>query len=362
MKTAESKIPNPTPDLKTAIEAFQNYLNRIEKTASVVCLHDSDADGVTAGVVWELAMRRLGYENVRRILPTRERNAWGAETRPLIEKAEPDLLFVLDLGSQPQEILGEIPVCFIDHHRPGGVLEKDTLVSAYDWNPVPNTSLIIYDLFAALTDVSDFDWIAAIGVMSDLGERAPFELLENAKKKYTAKYLKEATALVNAARRAAVYEPEIAAQALLKSENPKALVNSELPEVERLRQARAEVKLELEEAKKSAPKFAGNVALLRINSPCQIHPLIAQIWRSRLPANFIVICANSGFIEGRINFAARSHKSVNALDFLRSIELDVKEGSYAQGHDQATGGSLPVETWNQLLAKLGFSEEVFVKK
>jgi single-stranded-DNA-specific exonuclease len=354
-----SEIPNPTPDLQSAISAFKNFLKKIEKTTRVVCLHDSDADGVTAGVVWELAMRRLGFENVRRILPTRERNAWGNETKPIIERAAPDFLFVLDLGSQPQELFNQTPVCFIDHHRPGGALAKDTLISAYNWNPVPNTSLIVYDLFASLTDVSDFDWIAAIGVMSDLGERAPFEMLGAAKKKYTAKYLKEATALINAARRAAHYEPETAAQALLKTENPKALVNSDLPEVERLRQAREEVKAELEEAKKSAPKFAGNVALLRINSPCQIHPLIAQIWRSRLPEKFIVICANSGFIPNRINFAARSHNSINALDFLRSIDLKVTEGSYAQGHDQATGGSLPIKTWNELLAKLGFSEDVF---
>jgi single-stranded-DNA-specific exonuclease len=361
MKTAASQIPNPTPDLQIAVFAFKSFLEKIEKKQRVVCLHDSDADGVTAGVVWEFAMRRLGFENIRRILPTRERNAWGAETRPIIENAAPDFLFVLDLGSQPQPLFGDAPVCFIDHHRPGGALEKDTLISAYNWKPVPNTSLIVYDLFAAVTDVSDFDWIAAIGAMSDLGERAPFELLQDAKKKYTAKYLKEATALVNAARRAAHYEPEIAAQALLKSENPKALVNSDLPEIERLRKARAEVKAELDEAKKQAPKFAGNVALIRINSPCQIHPLIAQIWRSRLPAKFIAICANSGFIPGRINFAARSHDSVSALDFLRSIDLEVTEGSYAQGHDQATGGSLPIEKWNELLTKFGFSEDVFAE-
>ncbi|MDQ4122884.1 MAG: phosphoesterase [Acidobacteriota bacterium] len=362
MKTAASQVPNPTPDLQKAILAFKNFLERIEKHSRVVCLHDSDADGVTAGVVWELAMRSLGFDNIRRILPTRERNAWGAETKPVIENAAPDFLFVLDLGSQPQELFGSVPVCFIDHHRPGGVLSKDTLISAYNWNPVPNTSLIVYDLFAALADVSNFDWIAAIGTMSDLGERAPFELLGAAKKKYTAKYLKEATTLINAARRASIYEPETAAQALLKSANPKELVNSDSQEVRRLRQAHEEVKIELERAKKAAPKFARNVALLRINSPCQIHPLIAQIWRSRLPEKFIVICANSGFIAGRINFAARSHNSVNALDFLRSIDLNVTEGSYAQGHDQATGGSLPIKTWNELLTKLGFAEEMFASE
>jgi hypothetical protein len=80
--------------------------------------------------------------------------------------------------------------------------------------------------------ISDLDWIAAIGTISDLGERAPFELLTVAKRKYTAKYLKEATALINAIRRASVYNPEVAAQALLTHQNPKELVNSSSPEVE----------------------------------------------------------------------------------------------------------------------------------
>ncbi len=131
--------------------------------------------------------------------------------------------------------------------------------------------------------MSDLDWIAAIGTLSDLGDKAPFDLLTTAKRKYTAKYLKEGTALVNASRRAAHYQPEAAAIALLSHSDPKSLVNSTSPEVEQLRQAREEVKQALAEARKVAPVFAGKVALLRLNSPCQIHPLIAQSWRGRLP-------------------------------------------------------------------------------
>ena len=361
MKDARENIPNPTTNLTEAVKAFSSFLGRLERSRQVVCLHDSDADGITAGVIWELAMKRLGFEQAARVLPTRERNAWADSTKVIVKKAAPDFLFVLDMGSQPEAIIENVPVCFVDHHRPGGVLSTDTLISAYLWDPVPNTSLIVYDLFAALTTMENLDWIAAIGIMSDLGERAPFALLGETKKKYTAKYLKEATALVNASRRSANYEPEIAAQALLKHHNPKELVNSDFAEVQRLYEYRAEVKAALDEAKKAAPKFAGNVALLRLNSPCQIHPLIAQIWRSRLPPKFIVIAANEGYLPGKVNFSARSHSSVNALEFLRSIKLEVRDGSYANGHDQATGGSLPPETWNELLEKLGFTAAEFAQ-
>lgn len=345
-----------TLDLKSALQAFHAFVDGIPKTASIVALHDSDADGITAGVVWQQAFERAGFQRVQRVLPDRERNAWTATSRERLATAQPDFLFVMDLGSQSQPVLTGVPTCFIDHHHPEGVPSGDTLISAYDWNPIPNTSWLVWYLCQSLAEISDLDWIAAIGTLSDLGDQAPFELLTTAKRKYTAKYLKEATALINAARRAAHYQPEVAAAALLKYPNPKALVLSDDAEIEQLRQARAEVKQALAEARRVAPIFVGQVALLRLNSPCQIHPLIAQSWRSRLP-QYVVIAANEGYLPGRINFSARSN-SINVLEFLRSYEIDPGEGNYANGHDQASGGSLPRDRWQQLLTQLGFEPAI----
>jgi single-stranded-DNA-specific exonuclease len=360
-KAAQAEaVPNPTPTPEAAEAAFKSFVVRTPRASRAVALHDSDADGVTAGVVWQRAFERLGYGHVSRLAPDRERNAWTPANRARVQAARPDALFVLDLGSQPEPVAEGVPTCFIDHHRPGGVGAGDTLISAYRWKPIPNTSLMVWSLCGALTELADLDWVAAVGTISDLGERAPFPMLEEAKRKYKAKYLKEATTLINAARRAARYDPEAAARALLNHDGPRALVESTSAEVAQLREARAEVRAEMNEAKKVAPVFSGPVALVSINSPCQIHPLIAQSWRTRLP-KFIVICANAGYLPGRVNFSARTSSGASVLDFLRGIELSEGEGSYAQGHDQASGGSLPVARWNELLAKLGFPPPTFAR-
>jgi ATP-dependent DNA ligase/single-stranded DNA-specific DHH superfamily exonuclease len=352
--TSERESDQPTPNLEAAQNLFKAFVADIEKKQQVVILHDSDADGVTAGVVLQQALSLYGYSKITRVVPDRERNAWTSANRERVKATAPDNLFVLDLGSQSEPVIPGVPTCFIDHHRPEGVPAGDTLISAYTWNPIPNTSLIVWELCKDLTDVTDLDWIAAIGTISDLGEKAPFEMLAIAKSKYTAKYLKEATALINAAQRASDYNPEIAARALLTHTSPKDLVNSNTEEVAQLRAAREEVKVALEEARKAAPVFAGNVALVRINSACQIHPLIAQSWRSRLP-KYIVIAANEGYIPARVNFSVRTNSGVNVLDFLRRVDLSEGEGNYGHGHDSASGGSLPVERWNELLIKLGFN-------
>ena len=354
-------VLDPTPTLDVARNAFNAFVDSLARDARTIALHDSDADGVTAGVVWQRAFERAGFAQASRVIPDRERNAWTNANRERVRAREPESLFVLDLGSQSEPILENLPTCFIDHHRPEGMPAKSTLISAYSWLPIPNTSLLVWELCATITDVSDLDWIAAIGVLSDLGDHAPFEMLAATKRKYKIKYLKEATVLINAARRGSTYDPEAAARALLEHADPRALVHSDAEEVKQLRFAREEVKAAMNEAKKAPPVFAGRVALLRMSSPCQIHPLIAQIWRSRLP-RYIVIAANEGYLANRVNFSARSAEGVSALDFLREIELTDGEGYYGHGHDQASGGSLPIERWNELLAKIGFSSAVFARK
>src|ERR687885_404651 len=344
---------NQTPTLEAAREAFRVFVDGIERNKSVVVLHDSDADGVTAGVVLQLVLSRAGFENVKLVAPDRQRNAWTPANRERAIAAAPDSLFVLDLGSQSEPVIAGVPTCFIDHHRPEGAPPGDTLISAYTWEPIPNTSLLVWELCSSLTDVSDLDWIAAIGTVSDLGEKAPFEMLAVAKSRYTAKYLKEASALINSARRASQYNPEVSVRALLTHDNPRSLVNSDTEDVEQLRLARKEVQAAMEQAKKAAPIFSRNVALVRVNSPCQIHPLIAQSWRTRLP-KYIVMVANEGYISGRVNFSVRTASGINVLDFLKNVDLSPGEGSYGHGHDSASGGSLPVERWNELLTSLGF--------
>lgn len=164
--------PDPTPDLEAARAAFKAFIAPIPRGAGVVALHASDADGISAGVIWQRGLERLGFSDVRRLLPDRERSAWSEGNRAAIREAEPDRLFVLDLGSQPTPVLPGVPTCFVDHHRPGGVPPGDTLVSAYAWDPIPTTSLLTWELFAGLTDVADLDWVAAIGLLGDLGDSA----------------------------------------------------------------------------------------------------------------------------------------------------------------------------------------------
>lgn len=344
---------NP-PDFRSARLAFARFLSGIEPTQHHVIYHDIDGDGIAAGIVLAAALTRSGRTRTSRISAERERNVWTPSARRIIEEYHPEALFVLDLGSRSAPVVPVVPTCLIDHHRPDGEPPGATLISGYGWEPTPTTSLLVHEVVCETADLADLEWITAMGILADLGEKAPFELLSRAKKRYTARWLKEAAALVNAARRASRFDPEAAARALLNHASPREMANDDQdPDVRALKHAREEVQVALREGKRQAPVFSGAAALIRVHSPCQIHPLLAQSWKTRLPKH-VVIVANEGYLPGRVNFAARSTEGVSALDFLRSFPLSEGEGSYGQGHDQASGGSLPPDRWNQLLDRMGF--------
>jgi hypothetical protein len=66
--------------------------------------------------------------------------------------------------------------------------------------------------------------------------------------------------------------------------------------------------------------------------------------------------ANYGYIPGYVAFSVRTAADVNILDFLGQVEVDVAEGYMGYGHDQASSGVIPVESWKVLLSRLGFGE------
>src|SRR5688572_19652877 len=115
------QTPDPTPDLTSARSAFANFLSRCTSKQKLVCLHDSDADGVTAGVIWQRALEHQGFRNLVRLAPDRERNAWTDGNRRRVAQHAPDRLWVLDLGCGPDKVLCDVPTCFVDHHHPEGV-------------------------------------------------------------------------------------------------------------------------------------------------------------------------------------------------------------------------------------------------
>ena len=97
-------------------------------------------------------------------------------------------------------------------------------------------------------------WLAALGLIGDMAEKAGFPEMAEARARYGKTALRDAVSLVNAPRRSASADAGPALALLLKANGPKEIISGDHPETAALRAAREEVKAELEAAKRVGPR------------------------------------------------------------------------------------------------------------
>ena len=129
--------------------------------------------------------------------------------------------------------------------------------------------------------------------------------------------------------------------------------------------AKTEVAEALALARKQPPRFSravrdelgADLVAIRMHTGCQVHPLVAQQWRGRFPKS-VVLGVNTGYRPGWVSFSGRAPAGVNLIDFLARHRPPEADTTYGLGHNQASGGSLPIEVWNRWIRDLGFGEEM----
>jgi single-stranded-DNA-specific exonuclease len=331
---------------QAARAAFQYWLQ--ETGPAPFLLGHFDADGLAALAI---LARSLPGSEVR--LVGKGETPWTEAVRSDLARRRPTSIVATDLGVREGDILRGTPACLIDHHVPTGTPGSALVISGNGCRPEPTSALLA---FWACGSPDHLLWLAALGLVGDMAEDAGFPEMEAASKRYGKTALRSAVSLVNAPRRTAAADASPALALLLKCDSPKELLSGNHEETALLHQAKEEVKAAMEEARRIAPKVRGEVALIPLRSACQIHPLIAQQWRSRLKDK-VVIAANKAYRPGWVHFAARTGAGHDLIRFFAERRPDGAGSEYGSGHKAASGGALPVPLWNRFVAELGFPEE-----
>ncbi len=345
----------------------------------VVC--DFDGDGLPAGAILMRALRAAGYAGVEGECRRKGESAWGAEIGGrLRERAAGegiDGLIVTDLGVRDGDILPGVPLMLIDHHRPIGQPEGSVVITSYgtgddagDGKDVATSGLLCWWCARALVGeakAAEWLWLCGISVLSDLGDKAPLEELAAAKARFGGGALRDATSLLNAPRRTNEGRADAALALLMKASGPKAVTSGKFAETAALLKAKEEVGEALAYARKQPPKFSkavrdelgADLVAIRMHTGCQVHPLVAQQWRGRFNKS-VVFGVNTGYRPGWVTFSGRAPAGVNLIEFLARHRPPEADNSYGLGHNQASGGALPVKVWNRWIKEIGFGDEMVV--
>lgn len=341
-------------DFRAAVaQRFNQSLSAMGR--SLVILGHFDADGLAASAIFKRALDVTGRSAEVRIIGKGE-NAWSPTIRLELGTRRPEGIIVTDLGVREGAILPGTPVLLVDHHVPTGTPGDSVIISGHGLQPEPTSSLLAYWCLDRFADQQSLLWLAALGLIGDMADQRSFPELEEAYRRFGKTALRNAVALINAPRRTAKADATPALRLLLKCNSPKELLSGDHPETHALLAAKEEVKAAMEQAKRVAPKIRGDVALIPLSSACQIHPLVAQQWRSRL-RDKVVIAVNREYRPGWVHFAARTGSDADLIRFFAERRPEGADENYGSGHRQASGGALRIPEWNRFVADLGFPEE-----
>ena len=350
---------------------------------------DKDADGLSSGAILRHTLILLGLNEdlIDVHLLSKGTNVFSQVEREAMLAHDPDYVFVIDHGSRsgPPLIDKDHVGLVIDHHFATETnFPKNTdHVTACHSPPVATSSLLTYLICEPLHDQvqEKCDWLAIVGTHGDLGNtlkwEPPFPDMKATFKKYTKKLLNDVVSLVNGPRRTSTYDVISAWDALATTSDPSSVLKNS-----RLLAARREVNDEVERCTHTAPKFSadGKVAVFRIKSEAQVHPVIATRWAGHLQSKAleIVMVANEGYSPAKVNFSCRIPRcargrepgvdiiqSLRAYASLPDVPAEGENGAdtveakapllerlgddFARGHVQASGGIVSHADFEELM-------------
>ncbi|KIV98734.1 uncharacterized protein PV09_09517 [Verruconis gallopava] len=376
----ESVWPAPNDRISLARSCI---LEAAKSGERVMLVPDKDTDGLAAGVILHRTLELLGLppSHIHVHLVEKGNAISSPEERRRIAEIKPDFIFVLDQGSRacPPLSTSQHKAVIIDHHyahdddHPEGAL----LVTACNSPPIATSSLLTYTICSSLhPDVEEkCNWLCVMGTHGDLGNtlkwEPPFPNMDEAFRRYTKRALNDAVSLVNAPRRTAAYDVRSAWNALARATGP-----AEILRDRKLQEARAEIAREVERVTHAAPTFSHDVrvAVFRISSAAQVHPIVATRWAGHLqsPRLEIVLVANDGYVPGQVHFSCRVPRCarardtpVNIIESLKALAASSPSGdllerlgeSFARGHKEASGGVVGMAEFEELMALLRLGEK-----
>ncbi|KAB8737500.1 hypothetical protein FH972_026459 [Carpinus fangiana] len=390
VRDAEGEIVWPAPSIE--IENARRIIRECaQQGKTTIIVPDKDADGLSSGVMLWKTLKSMGLpeDKLHAHILQKGETVHSASEGAAMAALNPSYIFILDQGSRPSPPVvpdAATTTLIIDHHHatPTDFPTNSHHVNACTSPPVATTALLTYSICTPLhpTVPTNLAWLCALGTHGDLGPALkwapPFPDMTATFAQHPKTAITAAVAAINAPRRTAAYAVRTAWTALLAAPGPATLTQHPA-----LRAARAEVAAETERCTHAAPQFSADatVALLRISSPAQVHPVIATRWAGFLRSRRLrfVMVANDAYLPGKINFSCRVARcartreppeEVDIIAALREIAARHTSGTllermgenFARGHVQASGGIVGVEEFEDLVATMGVGEGEREKK
>lgn len=337
------------------IERIDDFVKALNRDTKIALLHDTDPDGVCSGVIVAKSIERLRNKRIDFIIQQKHNDVMiTKETIQKLNELKPDWLIVTDksIDTDPSTVKEAEKYCRIitfDHHRILADLnsERTIPVRAQYIKPDINgalypTTKLAYDLFSKHTDLSDLDWIAAVGIIGDMAQKQWLDFLNSVFGRYNVDKgtnyfdtpIGKVCALISISDTCG--KSEEAFDVVYNSKNYWDVHHSKLKEYQA--DVQKEINRLLEEFNTKAEKHDGWY-YYEVEAPYSLNSMISTIlsMREREKA-FIVLQKN----EDHYNISARRQDNKIAMNEMLGKAVDGLQNANGGGHIPAAGGKFLV--------------------
>ncbi len=356
-------IPMQNPEL---LQKFDNFVKSLSNNDKIALFHHSDADGFCAALVVSRALEQiLGKKpDFRFVIPV-PGSALNAEHLSELKAKGANKLISVDLSlDQNLENLKHaeksMELLILDHHKlyNDANSARTTLIKSQMISEIEPShycaSKLSFDLFSRLTSLEGMAWIAAVGILGDMGREQWKDFMKQAAEKagLTSEQLNNIKEIIDAVESMS-FSGLYGLFSVFYSNKPKELLAGEY--AKKVADFKKELSTYIENAKKNAEIFEEKELVFyffesdhQIKSAL-INELAIEIW----PKKTVVVVQDFG--EGDLRISARREDFKLKVNELLENAVKGIEGARAGGHAPAAGGRIPrgtLETFKKNLLEL----------
>jgi len=336
-------------------ERFRKFIDSIKKDDIVAVMHHTDSDGVCSGVIMaKVVERKRGKKVDLHINQKACEIAVLNRTVEQLKRANVNKLIITDLGvdqapSNIKEIEKFAEILVMDHHKIYANIDskktlflKPQLVSQK--NPAAYTAAkFCFDMASEILDMSDLDWVAAVGLIGDCAFNLWKDFLEGVFSKYGIEKkanifetdLGKASSIISDAECFDSANAYKAFDIVYGSSSPSDVLKSELLKYHET--VESETMYWMEHVNEFA-EFIDDAIIYLIKPKYQIKPALSTRLSLKYSNKTIIILQDFG--DGMIGISARRRDEKVAVNELLEKATAGLERANAGGHIPAAGGRI----------------------
>ncbi len=344
------------------VNRFIDFIRDLSPEDNVAILHDMDPDGLCSALLLKKVINTLGLEPKLIQMLMEGTSYFTEDIKSTIFKHNINKIITVDKPcDKSQDDLDFLEhfekICIIDHHYIGKkinpkkiILLKPQLFSKTKSPEKYCTSKIVYDLLMQIIDVSDYDWVAVIGIIGDSSSDIWQEFIDTTFRKHKIKLTQN------------ILESEIGKIAELIN-NTRASGSEHIPkifeELDRTKDFRklpdalkkfAKVKNEINEFVEQYTKYSEiqkdkALILMHINCKLRLNSQISNDLSFKLQNSTVIVGWDDKKEQKTTISARRQDKKYDMNKLMKTLCYNL--GGEGGGHIPAAGGSVPLGKWEE---------------